>query len=299
MRSTGAAWLGIVAGSALLALAGCVPNAPAPHPHVELGAPYQAGGVWFYPHDSATVTETGIARVDPPGHPGLTADGEAYDPAAMAAAHQTLRLPAIGWVTNLANGRQVEVRINDRGPASVHQFLSLTPRAAALLGIPRNGVAPVRLTLDEAATEAARAALPGGKLAIAAAPVAGVQSVALAPLAGSRVQANAPVGQAAPAGAAAAPSAPLRLAETVRQVPVRPYRFAVRLGSFSSYGPARMQSARVIWLHPSIRTVQEGRSQSYRVMLGPFTRLADADAALDAARHAGAGDARIVVDEGE
>ena len=289
--------IGLCLGVSLAVLAGCMPKTPPAHPHVTLGAPYRAEGVWYYPHDSAETSETGIAGVDPSDHPGLTADGEVYDPSAMAAAHQTLRLPAIAWITNLANGRQVLVRINDRGPASPHEFLSLTPRAATLLGIARNGVAPVRMSLDVAATAAARAALPGGKLAITAAPRAAVQETTLAPLPGTRSQ-----GPAAPRDATrTAPSqpaapVPLRLAEQVRQLPVAPYAFWVRLGTFSSYGPARMQSARVIWLHPRIETRQDGRNNSYRVEIGPFTRLADVDAALDAVRHAGVDDARIAVE---
>ena len=47
---------------------------------------------------------------------GLTADGEAFDQGALAAAHRTLQLPALARVTNLENGRAVLVRINDRGP---------------------------------------------------------------------------------------------------------------------------------------------------------------------------------------
>ena len=66
-------------------------------------------------------------------HAPLTADGEAFDPTALAAGHQTVQLPAIARVTNIENGRQILLRINDRGPAALGRILELTPRAAELL----------------------------------------------------------------------------------------------------------------------------------------------------------------------
>ena len=101
-----------------------------------LGAPYQAGGVWYYPRESYEGQETGLATVYPSGHAELTADGEVFDQTALAAAHQTLQLPAIARLTNLENGRQVLVRINDRGPATPHRLIEVTRRTATLLRLP-------------------------------------------------------------------------------------------------------------------------------------------------------------------
>ena len=94
--------LAVVLPLALLA-ASCQKPVPV-SPHYVLGAPYQAGGVWYYPRESYAGQQTGLAMVYPPDHAELTADGEAFDQTALAAAHQTLQLPAIARLTNLENG---------------------------------------------------------------------------------------------------------------------------------------------------------------------------------------------------
>ena len=66
----------------------------------------------------------------------LTADGEAFDQSALAAAHQTLQLPAVARLTNLENGLQVMVRINDRGPATPHRLVEVTRRTADAAAVP-------------------------------------------------------------------------------------------------------------------------------------------------------------------
>ena len=116
---------------------GCIrqppPAAPKPvaSPHYMLGAPYQRNGYWFYPSEAYALQATGIAAIDT-REDGLTADGELRDPTAMTGAMQTIQLPAIVQVTNLDNGRQVVLRINDRGPASPSRIIAVSPRAALL-----------------------------------------------------------------------------------------------------------------------------------------------------------------------
>ncbi|MGH7210703.1 MAG: septal ring lytic transglycosylase RlpA family protein, partial [Acetobacteraceae bacterium] len=166
----------------LAPLAGCglfgrAPPAPAPQPRYVLENAWRSpAGIWFYPQQSFSYDETGLAAVYGPRHPPLTTDGEAYDPQAMAAASQTLQLPAIARVTNLENGRQAVVRVNDRGPASPSRLIALTPRAAALLGVPADGTAQVRVQVESGPSQALAQALqgPAGRLAIAAAPVGAV-----------------------------------------------------------------------------------------------------------------------------
>ena len=83
-----------LAFSLLLALLAASCHRPPPTtPHYVLGAPYQAGGVWYYPRESYDGQETGLAIVYAADHADLTADGEAFDQTALAAAHQTLQLP--------------------------------------------------------------------------------------------------------------------------------------------------------------------------------------------------------------
>jgi len=84
-------------------------------------------------------------------HGRPTANGETYDMYAMTAAHPTLPLPSYVRVRNPANGREVIVRVNDRGPFHAGRIIDLSYIAALKLDLLR-GVAPVeiwRLTHDE------------------------------------------------------------------------------------------------------------------------------------------------------
>ncbi len=74
-----------------------------------------------------------------------TANGERFDPRAMTAAHRTLPFGTRVRVTNLENGRQVVVRINDRGPYRKDRVLDLSRAAAHKLGFLDDGVAHVRI----------------------------------------------------------------------------------------------------------------------------------------------------------
>lgn len=82
-----------------------------------------------------------------------TASGESYDSNGLTAAHRTLPLGAEIRVTNLANGRSVRVRVNDRGPHVEGRIVDLSSRAAAALGM-RTGVARVRLEILSQPAEA-------------------------------------------------------------------------------------------------------------------------------------------------
>jgi rare lipoprotein A len=84
-------------------------------------------------------------------HGKPTASGEPYDMYAMTAAHKTMPIPSYARVRNPANGREVIVRINDRGPFAAGRVIDLSYTAALKLGV-LGGVAPVeveRLTNDD------------------------------------------------------------------------------------------------------------------------------------------------------
>jgi rare lipoprotein A len=72
----------------------------------------------------------------------MTATGERYDMYAMSAAHPTMPLPSYARVRNPANGREVIVRVNDRGPFADGRVIDLSYTAALKLGV-LGGVAPV------------------------------------------------------------------------------------------------------------------------------------------------------------
>jgi len=82
-----------------------------------------------------------------PYHGRRAANGEIYDMYKLTAAHRTLPFDTVVRVTNLRNGRQTEVRINDRGPFVENRIIDLSLAAARELDMVAMGVAQVRLEL--------------------------------------------------------------------------------------------------------------------------------------------------------
>jgi rare lipoprotein A len=81
-----------------------------------------------------------------PYHGRKTASGEIFDTyQGMTAAHRTLPFNTMVRVTNKTNGREVDVRINDRGPFVDGRVIDLSVRAAREIDLVRSGVAPVKL----------------------------------------------------------------------------------------------------------------------------------------------------------
>jgi rare lipoprotein A len=78
-------------------------------------------------------------------HGQKTASGETYDMRQLTAAHRTLPMGTRLLVTNLRNGRTVEVRVNDRGPVATGRIIDLSYAAAEELGALSEGVFPVRI----------------------------------------------------------------------------------------------------------------------------------------------------------
>ena len=76
-----------------------------------------------------------------------TASGERFDPGALTAAHRTLAFHSRVAVTNLANGKEVIVRVNDRGPWGKGRIIDISHAAAREIGMHRSGTARVKLEL--------------------------------------------------------------------------------------------------------------------------------------------------------
>ncbi len=76
---------------------------------------------------------------------GKTSLGENVMPWHLIAAHKTLPLPSLARVTNLANGKSVDVRVNDRGPFVANRIIDLSPRAARAIDMHQQGLARVRV----------------------------------------------------------------------------------------------------------------------------------------------------------
>jgi rare lipoprotein A len=114
--------------------------------HYKLGNPYQIAGRWYYPSYDPGYAEVGIASwYGHPFHGRATANGELFDRDRPSAAHPTLPLPSIVRVTNLANQRQLELRVNDRGPFVGDRIIDLSQAAARALGFEQHGITEVKV----------------------------------------------------------------------------------------------------------------------------------------------------------
>jgi rare lipoprotein A len=159
-----AAWLGLSgcatrsgdgAPAAPPANVGGVPDAvPRVEPIRQGGPnkPYQVMGRSYQPFtEDVPFSERGIASwYGTAFHGKRTANGEVYDMYAMTAAHPTMPLPSYARVRNPANGREVVVRVNDRGPFHPGRVIDLSYAAAMKLDV--RGVSKVelqRITGDE------------------------------------------------------------------------------------------------------------------------------------------------------
>jgi rare lipoprotein A len=127
-----------------------IPDAvPREEPLAAYGNPdtYKVYGTSYHVMRSARgYSEKGIASwYGPDFHGKRTSTREPYDMHAMTAAHKTLPLPCYVRVTNLENGRQAVVRVNDRGPFVGDRIIDLSYAAAQKLCVVANGTAMVKV----------------------------------------------------------------------------------------------------------------------------------------------------------
>ncbi len=127
-----------------------IPDAtPKAEPLSPYGNPpsYEQDGITYYVMKSAKDYKArGIASwYGTKFHGERTSSGERYDMYAMTAAHKTLPLPSYVRVTNLDNGKQVVVKVNDRGPFKHGRIIDLSYAAAARLDFHNHGTANVEV----------------------------------------------------------------------------------------------------------------------------------------------------------
>jgi rare lipoprotein A len=174
-------------------------------------------------------------------HGEKTSNGETYDMYAMTAAHPTLPLPSYARVTNVATGKSVVVRVNDRGPFLHDRVIDLSYAAAYRVGIAQKGSGLVEV----------EAIIPSETVIVATTPLPPVES--------------APV---------AAPPPGQPLADAGTPVPVAPADggFAVQLGAFSNYANAQTFVSRLanqlspLGVEAKVRQV----GGLFRVFVGPY-----------------------------
>ena len=113
----------------------------------KIGNPYKIGTQWYVPREQPSYDAVGIASwYGHDFHGRSTANGEIYDMHALTAAHPTLPLPSHVRVENVATGRSIIVRVNDRGPFVSGRIIDLSHAAATALGFTSRGLAEVRVT---------------------------------------------------------------------------------------------------------------------------------------------------------
>src|ERR1700741_110868 len=111
-----------------------------------VGKPYVVAGRVYVPEENVNYRQEGLASwYGDDFHGRLTANGEIYDMTSLSAAHPTLPMPCYARVTNLANGKSLIVRVNDRGPYHGNRVMDVSNKAAELLEFKSNGVARVRV----------------------------------------------------------------------------------------------------------------------------------------------------------
>ncbi len=266
-----------------------------------VGEPYQIGSVWRYPRAEYSFDQTGLAAIAS-DRVGLTADGEIFDQGVLAAGHRTLQLPAILRVTNLENGREILVRLNDRGPSNPARLLSLTKRAALLLDI-RADATRLRVQMQDTETRqlAAELSSEGPKLDVASVPRGTVETESLAPPEGAAQSARvrSAAAKAAPVSSSSgvASSIPLRLPESILQGYAQPGSLYIDAGSFGRQDYASILVNKLAYLGARLTTSYTApRAKAYRIRIGPFATVAEAESMLERTISAGVNDAAIVVE---
>ncbi|MBX3621695.1 MAG: septal ring lytic transglycosylase RlpA family protein [Rhizobacter sp.] len=213
--------------------------------------PYEVNGRSYSPvTGDKPLVEKGLASwYGKKFHGRRTASGEVYNMYAMTAAHKTMPIPSYARVRNPANGREIIVRVNDRGPFHGGRIIDLSYTAALKLGV-LNGVAPVeveRITYEDIRSGAWRR---DGKPDEAVAPLIEVR--------------------ASPDDAAAAP--PAEDGPPARAYTPAAEGFWVQLGAFRQRDGAvqfqRQVSQELDWLSPLLAVFSE--PQFFKLQAGPY-----------------------------
>jgi rare lipoprotein A len=233
--------------------------------------PYNVFGVNYTPLTlHAPLAQRGIASwYGRKFHGQKTAIGETYDMFAMSAAHTTAPLPSYARVTNVRNGKSVIVRVNDRGPFHAGRIVDLSYAAAHRIGVAQAGSGEVEFEL----------LLPPH-----------FQSVATKPRDASHATPT-DVALSSASGDSLAVAAPIPDALNTRAS----QQFFVQLGAFGNFANAQAFQGRMnneLGAQAIVRQV----AGLFRVQLGPFVSMNDAQVARQSAQTRLGGSLPIVTD---
>jgi rare lipoprotein A len=281
-----------------------------------VGGPYEENGVWYYPAVDYNYDRVGIAS----WYGGefdrkYTANGEIYDMNQLTAAHTTLPLPSIVEVTDLQNGRSLQLRVNDRGPFIGSRVIDVSRRAAQLLGFETKGTAPVRVKVlkQESIAAAEEAMRNSGQIMVAEAagaaaatlPAVATPSAASGATPPPAVAAAAPLPTARverfpaarPLGTASALEMPPSSSNSAVEPGVSSGRLYIQAGAFSVRDNAQRVQSRIAGLGSvQVTTTLINGIEMYRVRLGPVGNAEEADRLLARVVDIGYPGARIVGD---
>lgn len=267
----------------------------------KVGRPYQIAGVWYYPKVDYNYDASGIASWYGPGfHGRRTANGETYDENDLTAAHPTLPMPSIVRVTNLDNGRSLQVRINDRGPFKNGRIIDMSRRGAQLLGFERRGTAKVRVQILEDESRLHASVAQNRDSAAAAPQAAPTVAVTAEPLPAPGEGAVAalpstPTPDISQQTAARTLDAPWPDGIVTREA-TAPSRIYIQAGSFRRLDYATRLSLNLSGMAKTqVVRAQVGNQHYFRVHLGPLASVDEADRVLKSLLDGGHKDARVVV----
>lgn len=121
--------------------------APTPNLNAAYNQPYEINGQWYHPmHHASGFSENGIASwYDRQSSSDVTAMGTAFQARQLSAASRTLPLPTCVRVTNLENGRSIDVLVDDRGPFVQGRIMDLSAGAANALGMLNQGTSRIHI----------------------------------------------------------------------------------------------------------------------------------------------------------
>jgi rare lipoprotein A len=293
---------------------------------VVVGDPYMIDGKAYAPAPAATYDEVGYAAVLWETADGRhTANGEAYVPGAISAAHRTLPMPSYVEVTALDTGKTILVRVNDRGPLLNDRVIALSPGAARQLGLTAiDGTSAVRVRKVSPTEQDRQVLRNGGKLAERIETPAGLRTAlvkrlprAPVPLAGPvrTLAVMPPLAAAAPAPQSGAnepirkvvpvqhsrptprPPAPRPAAEAHAPAPVPTPAPSVRRGGYVVQIAAVSSRAKADALARSVGGYVMPIGSLFRVRTGPFPTEAAASGSLGQVRAKGYAEARLMAND--
>ncbi len=274
-----------------------------------VGKPYQVAGQWFEPKEQPGYDKKGVASwYGEDFNRRKTSNGEWFDMNRLTAASATLPLPSYVKVTNLENGREIVVRVNDRGPFVNTRIMDMSKAGADALGYLDKGTTTVRVQylgpapIDDnggkhllamntelgrgtptrnliAAADRRRGRSGSDNVMVAQAkPVTPVAAQAPKPV---MVAYQPPVQEAAPAPASGGEVS-----------------YFIQLGSFADGGNAARTRDQFSATWPvQFIELSGAAGPIYRVRLGPINDSSDAQTALVDAQSAGFTDARLIKTE--